>query len=248
MKAGKLPPKSVKNCLELHNTDAELKKEDLWLTELEGSLIAQNIVFQKIYQLPKSRWTGLKDKVINVPISTDSINNTLSLLPRTPAQAGLIGISLKRKKEMKNTHKQQLINPDKIFRMLQKLKESGSPYHQSLMTPSNYRLMCNETDKTGYETIYGEEEDDILEELQEMPRFDLEDELTDEETQEDGDDESNDEGDESSDEDEKMAKKDPIRKYHFTYDESLCMMDRFPEISVAPGEGQRPKGILSTSS
>ena len=101
-------------------------------------MIAQNIVFQKIFQLPKSRWTGLKDKVINVPISTDAINNTLSLLPRTPAQAGLIGIALKRKKEMKNTHKKQLINPDKIFRMLQKFKESESPYHQSLMTPTNY--------------------------------------------------------------------------------------------------------------
>ena len=247
LKEGKLPPKSFKNCLELHNTDAELKREDLWLTELEGSLIAQNIVFQKIYQLPKSRWTGLKDRIINVPINTEAINNTLALLPRTPAQAGLIGISLKRKKEMKNTHKKQLINPDKIFRMLQKLKESGSPYHQNLLTPVNYRVMCNETDKTGYDTMYGEEEEDILEELEEMPRFDIEDELTDEETEmeESSDsDESKGEENESSDEDEKMAKKDPVKKYHFTYDESLCMMDRFPEISVAPGEGQRPKGIL----
>ena len=247
LKEGKLPPKSFKNSLELHNTDAELKKEDLWLTELEGSLIAQNIVFQKIYQLPRSRWTGLKDKIINVPISTVAINNTLALLPRTPAQAGLIGISLKRRKEMKNTHKQQLINPDKIFRMLQKLKESGSPYHQNLMTPANYRILCNDTDKTGYETIYGEEEEDILEDLEEMPRFDLQDELTDEETQEgeeSQDDESKKENNDCSDEDEEMKKKDPVRKYHFTYDESLCMMDKFPEISVAPGEGQRPKGIL----
>ena len=246
LKKGELPPKSFKNSLELHYTDAGLKKEDLCLTELEGSLIAQNIVFQKIYQLPKSRWTGLKDKIVNVPISPEAINNTLALLPRTPAQAGLIGISLKRKKEMKNTHKQQLINPDKIFRMLQKLKESGSPYHQNLLTPANYRLMCNETDKTGYETIYGEEED-ILEELEGMPRFDLEDEITDEETQEheDSDDEeSKEEKEKSLDEDEEMTKKDPVRKYHFTYDESLCMMDKFPEISVAPGEGQRPKGIL----
>ena len=244
LKKGKLPPKSFKNSLELQFSDAELKKEDLWLTELEGSLIAQNIVFQKIFQLPKSRWTGLKDKVINVPISAEAINNTLALLPRTPAKAGLIGISLKRKKEMKNTHQKQLINPDKVFRMLQKLKDSGSPYHQNLMTPANYRAMCNETDKTGYETIYGEEEEDILEDLEEMPRFDLEDELTDEDTGEDEtsqDDESKD--GEKSDEEELKAM-DPVKKYHFTYDESLCMMDRFPEISVAPGEGQRPKGIL----
>ena len=243
LKGGKMPPKSFKNSLELHYTDAQLKKEDLLLTELEGSLIAQNIVFQKIFQLPKSRWTGLKDKVINIPISTEAINNTLSLLPRTPAQAGLIGISLKRKKEMKNTHKKQLINPDKIFRMLQKLKDSGSPYHQSLMTPTNYRVMCNETDQTGYETIYGEEED-ILADLEPMPAFEPIDEFTDDSDEEDSHDDKNKKEDESLDEEEETAKKDPIKKYHFTYDESLCMMDRFPEISVAPGEGQRPKGIL----
>ena len=69
LRVGKLPPKSFKNNLELHYTDKDLKEQDMRLTELEASLIAQNIVFQKIYQLPKSRWTGLKDKVINVPIS-----------------------------------------------------------------------------------------------------------------------------------------------------------------------------------
>ena len=138
LKTGKLPPKSFKNSLELHHTDEDLKEQDLRLTELEASLIAQNIVFQKIYQLPKSRWTGLKDKVINVPISKEAINNTLAQLPRTPEQAGLIGISLKRRKTMKNTHLKQLINPYKIFRMIQKLKESGSPYHQNLMTPANF--------------------------------------------------------------------------------------------------------------
>merc|ERR1712107_620982 len=54
LKDGKLPPKSFKNSLKLHYTDSQLKEQDLWLTELEGSLIAPNIIFQKIYQLPKS--------------------------------------------------------------------------------------------------------------------------------------------------------------------------------------------------
>merc|ERR1711923_464494 len=57
LKDGKLPPRSFKNSLELQYTDSQLKERDLWLTELEGSLIAPNIIFQKIYQLPKSRWT-----------------------------------------------------------------------------------------------------------------------------------------------------------------------------------------------
>ena len=102
LKIGKIPPSCVMNQLHLHQTDEELKRQDLVLTELEGALIAKSILFQKIFQLPKSRWTALKDKIVNVPIQDKSINDTLVQLPRTPMQGGLIGVSLKRKKEMKN--------------------------------------------------------------------------------------------------------------------------------------------------
>ena len=45
---------------------------------------------------------------------------------------------------------------------------------------------------------------------------------------------------------------DPVKKYQFKYNESLCMIDKYPEISrnpdasvsVAPGEGQIPKNIM----
>ena len=101
------------NGLKLKETDKEIREQELELTELEGALIAKNIIFQKIYQLPKSRWTALKDRVINVPINDDSIMNTLDQLPRTPKDAGLIGVALKRKKEYANSHKHQLVNPEK---------------------------------------------------------------------------------------------------------------------------------------
>ena len=94
MKAKKMPPMSVKNKLRLETQDESLK-----LTELEGSLIAKNLIFQKIYQLPKSRWTALTDKIINVPITNEDILNTVESLPRTPKEAGLIGVALKRKLE-----------------------------------------------------------------------------------------------------------------------------------------------------
>ena len=66
------------NGLEIYPHDPELE-----LTELEGNLIAKRIVFMKIIQLPKSRWTALKDNVINVPVQEDDIVNTISNLPRT---------------------------------------------------------------------------------------------------------------------------------------------------------------------
>ena len=125
MKAKKLPPMAAKNNLELDSQD-----ESLQLTELEGSLIAKNIIFQKIFQLPKSRWTALTDKIVDVPITDEDINNTMALLPRTPKEAGLIGVAFKRKLEYKNTHKNQLVNPEKILRMLNLLKRSGNPYYK----------------------------------------------------------------------------------------------------------------------
>merc|ERR1711888_174415 len=55
-----------------------------------------------------------------------------------------------------------------------------------------------------------------------------------------------------NDEVEHLAK-DPVKKYQFKYNESLCMTDKYPEISVntkgsvdvAPGEGQIPKDIMT---
>ena len=73
LKSGKLPPMSAMNGLKIHEQDQELE-----LTELEGNLIAKNIVFMKIFQLPKSRWTGLKDKIINVPVNDSDILNTVA--------------------------------------------------------------------------------------------------------------------------------------------------------------------------
>jgi hypothetical protein len=63
--------------------DGEIK-----LTELENYLIAQNIIFQKMFQLPKSRWSATKDKLVNIPVSLNDVLNTVSSLPRTPSEAG----------------------------------------------------------------------------------------------------------------------------------------------------------------
>ena len=56
------------NDLQLDDTDDSVKEQGISLTELDGALIAKTIIFQKIYQLPKSRWTAPKDRLINVPI------------------------------------------------------------------------------------------------------------------------------------------------------------------------------------
>ena len=82
MKVKKITPMSVMNKLALEEQD-----ENLQLTELEGSLISKNLIFQKIYQLPKSRWTALTDRIINVPFNNEDILNTVESLLRTPKEA-----------------------------------------------------------------------------------------------------------------------------------------------------------------
>ena len=57
IKKKKLPPMSAMNGLQLNETDKEIEDQNLKLSELEGALIAKSIIFQNIYQFPKSRWT-----------------------------------------------------------------------------------------------------------------------------------------------------------------------------------------------
>ena len=59
------------------------------MTEIEATLISQNLQFQKIHRLPKSRWAQLRDRVINVPIPAVNVKKTIESLPRNPTDSGL---------------------------------------------------------------------------------------------------------------------------------------------------------------
>ena len=88
-------------------------EEDCHLTELENNLIAQNINFQYIFCLKKSRWAATKKRMISVPPET--VLRTVQQLPSLPRDAGFIPVQLKRKLDYDGNHKKELINPDKIF-------------------------------------------------------------------------------------------------------------------------------------
>ena len=189
----------VKNGLQLTETDKELSEQDLKLTELEGALIAKNILFQKIFQLPKSRWTALKDRIINVPIYSEAIMNTLQQMPRTPTDAGLVGVALKRKQEYKNTHQHQLINPDKLFKMLRKLKTNGNPYYQFYDDYNVYHERCKSEDPVGYDVVLKKEE--VKEDKDDIPE-----KILLENTDCEG---------EENEEENTLKTKDPVKKYQF---------------------------------
>ena len=79
LKKEKMPPLCFNNGLELHESLSELKSQGVWLTELEASMIAKRIIFMKIFLLPTSRWTAMKDKAVNVPIPESALLNTIQL-------------------------------------------------------------------------------------------------------------------------------------------------------------------------
>ena len=74
---GKVPAMSVANNLGL----VRLPNSSFKLSELENNLIAKRILFQKIYQLPKSRMSGMKDRLINIPIYEQDVINTIENIP-----------------------------------------------------------------------------------------------------------------------------------------------------------------------
>jgi hypothetical protein len=148
---GKMPAMAVQNGLQLTNLDS-----DLQLTELENNLIAHMINFQYIFQLPKSRWGGTKNQMISVPVSQETIQETVNKLPRLPKDAELVPVNLKRKMEYKNSHKKQFINPEKVLKVLQILKTSGHPYYQFCedLNIDTYKKRCKEQDAQGYELLF----------------------------------------------------------------------------------------------
>ena len=235
LKSGKLPPMSAKNGLKMDKIDPKLQ-----LTELEGSLIARSIVFMKIFQLPKSRWTALKDRIINVPVHEDDIVNTMTRLPRTPNEAGLIEVDLKRKVEYKNSHLKQLIDPKKCFKMLELLKRSGNRHYQFYDDYNIYTERCKKEDFKGY-TIVFDEDVELIQDLCKKPKKKKENKVSD--SEEETCIEEMLEND--------YLKNDPVRKFQFEdYNKSLCMSNMYPEMGpensviVAPGEGKIPKNVL----
>ena len=156
---GKMPAMAVQNGLHLPPLPDEYR-----LTELENNLIAQNINFQYIFHLPKSRWAATKKQMISVPVTEDTVSKTLRQLPRLPKDAGLVPVNLKRKLEYRNTHKKEYIDPEKVLKVTKFLKDSGHPYYQFCddYNLETYAERCKEQDKMGYDLLFGEEDEEEI--------------------------------------------------------------------------------------
>ena len=219
---GRMPKLCTKNGLRIDR----IEDEDLKLTELENNLIARNIIFQKIHKLPKSRWSGTHDRLINVPVRSDDVLNTVNSLPRTPAEAGIIPIvpvNLKRKLEYKTTHLTQLIDTNKIYKYLKYLRDMGHPGYKFYDDYNLYEKRCLRGDPNGAKLLFPEAEAEIVElevylsELKELDTGKIDQAK-----------EDDDELERDQKEEEEYVKKDPIRKFQYDYMKSTCLTNKFP--------------------
>ncbi len=125
LRKGKRPTMSSCNGLHLDIIPPALK-----LSELEQQLIAKRLLFMKIFKLPRSRMSGIKDKVVNVPLEDADLKNTSESLPRQATHSSLVNVRLKRMKNMKNVHNQEYIRPEAVREALLTLKQLGNPHYQ----------------------------------------------------------------------------------------------------------------------
>jgi hypothetical protein len=121
---------------------------------------------------------GCKDKLINIPINDEDVFNTVQNIPRTPREAGLLEVKLKRKLEYLNDHKKEFVNPIKIYRALDFLKRQGHPSYQFYDNISNYEERCKVEDPAGHNIVFyvedgNEEIVDIQEHLTKLEDIDV---------------------------------------------------------------------------
>ena len=247
LKRNKMPKMGVANNLSLNPIP-----KDQELTIMEGLTIAKLIIFQMIRLTPKSRWRRLQDRLISVPVMEEDVINTISQLPRTPQEAGLVAVTFKRKLEYKTSHiKETLINPHKIYKVLSELVNNGNPYYREFQEYQAFKERCIQEDEDGVRLVFPKEEE--VEDILNLSDLSIEDDvppgLIDLSIEDD-----NHQGE--FDEEEYRAK-DPVKKFQLEgHNRSSCLNNKFPEevfeddtvmdsIKIAPGENKIPINLLA---
>ena len=252
LQKGNIPAMAVANSLQLNHPDRPV------LTQLENSLIAMNINFQKIVLLPKSRMAAGKGRMISIPIGPEDVMNTMKQMPRLPSEAGLVPIKLKRKKEYKSAEKHEKIRPEIIFRALRYLSDAGHPFYQFFDDEKTYKARCKIKDLRELQLLEDEDLDldDALEEDLGKPNtpdaMEVEDEAV-----KDSEEEGEDALEIAVEQEEQDIENDPVRRQHFNYSEYSTLVNGHPEIfldkdgnqranlTFAPGEGKKPVDFVN---
>ena len=221
LKKGKIPPKAAVNCLKAFYVPENV----LLRSYLEEALVATVLLFIKIFSLRTSLMPAIKDKCVVIPLDRRDVINTVHSLPRLPSESGILDVQWKRTVGQKNCHLQAKVEPNRIFKALEFLKESGNKHYQSTESRNQYESRCQSDDPVGYRFMFGDEQvsslrlefvtDGSIEPIFELPTY-LE--LVKEQNLE-----------------QEFQENDTVRKFQLNYNETVCMVDKFPEAMQTEG-------------
>ncbi|XP_030828689.1 uncharacterized protein LOC100890415 [Strongylocentrotus purpuratus] len=227
----KVPPQCVSNKLEVADVPDELKD----LTELEARLLAQRYPFMKILALPRGKQAGIKGAVVNVPVIAEKVCKSL---PRTPSQAGIIPLKLKRKIQYKSHVAYQNIRPGMVQAALGKLKTINK-FYLATVENSEWEEQCLNEDPEIWKELteavtdknIGDTEIRDLDEGRSRPAGENDDKNQNEEIDMD---------------EEETDPRDRLRgiKYDTCVQPTDPTMSSDSIYSIAPGEGRKPISIM----
>ena len=120
----RMPPLCFKNGLQL----AEIPWCFENIGDLGNQLLAKRLIFLKLRPLPKTGMKSMFDRVINIAIPDDDVIKTVTSLPRTPDNDGLINVKLKRKLEYKRIVNEEFVDRKTLLQCLEYLKQHHSGY------------------------------------------------------------------------------------------------------------------------
>ena len=178
LQKGKMPPKAAVNCLKVVPVPENIRLRSY----LEEALIARVLLFIKIFALRTSLMPAMKDQCVVIPLSGSDILNTVESLPRLPSESGILDIHWKRRIQLKTTHLQAKVDPNRLFNALEFLKKSGNKYYEATQTLDEFKSKCNLEDPDGYNLIFGDDHqksplqidffpDDSTEPILELPTY-----------------------------------------------------------------------------
>ena len=86
----------------------------------------------------------VKDKLVYVPINESDNLNTLKTIIRTPSEAGILPVRVKRKQEFKHSYQEEYISIHKIIESLKLLVKIRHPGYRFLTEEmiNSYETAC----------------------------------------------------------------------------------------------------------
>ena len=130
----RVPAQACANGLQLQDVPEVLTS----LNDLERRFISMRIPFMKLVSLPRGGQYGINGPCVNVPSELTSICN---VLPRLPQEIQLVHFKLKRRLKYKGHHMSAMIRPRQILAALFWLKENN-PLYKDIVINDNWEEQC----------------------------------------------------------------------------------------------------------